>query len=36
LLDESANPEHEHQQILFAAELVVRAPTRRHPSVVDA
>jgi LacI family transcriptional regulator len=35
LLDESANPQHEHQQILFTPELVVRASTRRHPSTVE-
>jgi LacI family transcriptional regulator len=27
LLDEAANPEHEHQQVLFAPELVARAST---------
>ena len=32
LLDESTNPGHEHQQILFTPELVARASTRRHPS----
>jgi len=31
LLDESRNPQHEHQQILFTPELVVRASTYRPP-----
>jgi LacI family transcriptional regulator len=31
LLDESANPEHRHQHILFTPELVVRASTRVPP-----
>jgi len=31
LLDEYRNPEHEHQQILFTPELVVRASTHRPP-----
>lgn len=30
LLDESTNPEHRHQQVLFTPELVVRASTRRR------
>jgi len=30
LLDEAANPDHEHQQILFTPELVVRTSTRKH------
>jgi LacI family transcriptional regulator len=34
LLDEYNNPEHEHQQILFTPELVVRASTHR-PSQLD-
>jgi LacI family transcriptional regulator len=34
LLDEYDNPEHEHQQILFTPELVVRASTHR-PSQLD-
>jgi LacI family transcriptional regulator len=29
LLDEAANPAHEHQQVLFTPELVARASTRR-------
>jgi LacI family transcriptional regulator len=29
LLDEAGNPQHEHQQVLFTPELVVRASTRR-------
>jgi LacI family transcriptional regulator len=32
LLDESENPQHEHQQILFTPELVVRASTQRNPT----
>ena len=36
LLDESSNPGHEHQQILFTPELVVRASTRRHPTTLEA
>ena len=30
LLDEASNPEHQHQQVLFTPELVVRASTRGH------
>jgi LacI family transcriptional regulator len=30
LLDEAANPDHEHRQVLFTPELVVRASTRRR------
>ena len=29
LLDETSNPDHEHQQVLFTPELVARASTRR-------
>jgi len=36
LLDESSNPQHEHQQILFTPELVVRASTRRHQTTPEA
>jgi len=36
LLDESSNPQHEHQQILFIPELVVRASTRRHATTAEA
>jgi LacI family transcriptional regulator len=32
LLDESENPQHQHQQILFTPELVVRASTQRNPT----
>jgi len=35
LLDEYNNPEHEHQQILFTPELVVRASTRHSSQLVD-
>jgi LacI family transcriptional regulator len=31
LLDEAANPAHEHQQVLFTPELVARTSTRRSP-----
>ena len=34
LLDEYNNPDHEHQQILFTPELVVRASTRRQSQPV--
>jgi len=36
LLDETSNPQHEHQQILFTPELVVRSSTRRQPTAPDA
>ena len=35
LLDESSNAEHEHQQILFTPELVVRSSTRRNAITAD-
>ena len=35
LMDEYNNPEHEHQQILFTPELVVRASTRHSSRLVD-
>ncbi len=30
LLDESTNPEHQHEQVLFTPELIARASTLRH------
>ncbi len=35
LLDEYNNPEHEHQQVLFTPELVVRASTRHSSPLVN-
>jgi LacI family transcriptional regulator len=29
LLDEASNPDHQHRQVVFTPELVVRASTRR-------